>query len=238
MDAWKLEPSHDHGLSLSQRARSVRREAGLVESLSRLSCSAVISIYLRVYHRLSIQGREHLPRAGPFVMVANHASHLDALVLTAAVPLRLRDQLFPIAAGDTFFKTPLTGLAATVLINALPMWRRNAGAHALADLRERLVEQRCAFLLFPEGTRTRDGQMGMFKAGLGMLVAGTAVPVVPCRLSGTFEALPADRRWPRPAKVRLRIGRPMVFEQVANDREGWMKIAAESRDAVKALGEM
>lgn len=75
-------------------------------------------------------------------------------------------------------------------MNALPIWRKNCGAHSLADLRERLLNGRSVYILFPEGTRTRTGAIGKFKPGLGRLVAGTNVPVVPCHLRGTFAALP------------------------------------------------
>ena len=234
MDAWKLEPAHDHGLPLGERVKSVRREGGLPESAGRSVGSAFTKLYLHGYHRLTINGQQHLPAAGPFVLIANHASHLDALVLASAVPWHMRDQLFPIAAGDTFFTTPLTGLMASVLLNALPMWRRKAGAHALKELRDRLVNDHSAYILFPEGTRTRDGHMGEFKPGLGMLVAGTKVPVVPCHIAGTFEAWPATARLPKPGKLRLSIGEPITFEQTGDDKAGWLEVARVASNRVRA----
>src|SRR5262249_2699248 len=87
---------------------------------------------------------------------------------------------------------------AAIFINALPLWRKAVGAHALDALRDRLVGGDSGYILFPEGTRTRDGQMGAFKPGIGMMVAGTNIPVVPCWIEGAFEALPSDKRLPRP----------------------------------------
>jgi 1-acyl-sn-glycerol-3-phosphate acyltransferase len=187
---------------------------------------------LRGYHRLQIHGRKNLPAQGPFVLVANHASHLDVLVLASALPVRMRPDVFPIAAGDTFFKSPLMAVTSALFINALPIWRDGAVGHALADLRARLASGLCVFLIFPEGTRSRDGAMGAFKAGLGMLVAGTAVPVVPCRIRGAFEALPRGRRFPRPCPIQLTIGQPLRFADVANDRDGWASIARRVETAV------
>ncbi|HVR75256.1 MAG TPA: lysophospholipid acyltransferase family protein [Planctomycetota bacterium] len=184
---------------------------------------------------MEIVGREHIPAAPPFVIIANHASHLDALILAAPLPMRHRDRIFPIAAGDTFFETPLLTAFAALLLNALPMWRRRCGRHAMDDLRRRLVEEPCAYILFPEGTRSRTGEAGAFKAGLGMIVAGTPVPIVPCRLDGTFEALPPHRRFPRPRKLRLVIGKPRVFESASNDRQGWDLIARECEQAFREL---
>jgi 1-acyl-sn-glycerol-3-phosphate acyltransferase len=77
--------------------------------------------------------------------------------------------------------------------------------------------------------------MSAFRAGVGMVVAGTAVPVVPCHLAGTFRALPADRKIPRRARIQLRVGPPRVFAGVANAREGWDAIAQELEQAVRGL---
>ena len=236
MDSWKLEPAEDLGLPLGERLRSVRREHGLVPFLLHLICSAWVRVILALYHRLEIRGRENLPNEGPFILVSNHASHLDTAVLACSLPWRLRVDAFPIAAGDTFFTTPIIAVASAVLINALPMWRKRRGiAHELAELRQRLSSRRYIYIVFPEGTRSRTGEMGPFKSGLGMIVAGTMVPVVPCRLRGTFEALPPGRHVPRPRKIHLNIGQSLRFEDLADNRQGWDEIAARVQAAVSSL---
>jgi len=236
VEDWKLKPARDLGLPLGQRLRSVRRESGLIEGLAHRAWWVVLRSYLGLYHRLTISGIAHVPDRPPFVLVANHSSHLDAMVLAASMNRRLRDHVFPIAAGDTFFETPLLTAFAAYVLNALPLWRRNCGPHALAELRQRLVGEPCAFILFPEGTRSRDGCIAAFKPGLGMIVADTAVPVVPCYLAGAFESLPADRRWPHWHKITLSIGEPLVFESAKNDRAGWLEIARTTEAAVRRLG--
>lgn len=235
MEPWKLQPARDHGLSLGDRLRSVRRESGLVPWLVHLGSWSALHVSFRLFHRLRIEGREFIPQDQSFVMAANHSSHLDALILASCLPLRLRASVYPIAAGDTFFKKPVIAAMSAVFINALPMWRRSAVSHSLAELRARLAAERCAYIIFPEGTRSRDGTMARFKAGLGMLLAGTSVPVVPCRLWGTFEAMGPGRRWPRPGAIRLRIGRPITFADAANDRGGWDGIAERVESAVTGL---
>jgi 1-acyl-sn-glycerol-3-phosphate acyltransferase len=169
------------------------------------------------------------------VLVANHTSHLDALVLAAPLSWRLRDRVFPIAAGDVFFETPLAAAFAVGMLNALPMWRKKSGPRALEQLRRRLVEEPCGYILFPEGARSRDGAMLPFKPGLGMILAGTDVPVVPCHLDGCFQALPANRRLPSRRPIRVRIGAPLTFTGVSNNREGWVHITAALEERVKAL---
>jgi hypothetical protein len=69
-----------------------------------------------------------------------------------------------------------------------------------------------------------------------MLTAGTAVPVIPCYLSGVFQAFPANAHWPRPWKIRLSVGHPLGFESVPNTREGWEQVASQCREAVLQLG--
>src|SRR4029077_17235425 len=93
-----------------------------------------------VAHRLTIIDGEKLPAHGPFVLAANHCSHLDALALGAALTPRHRERAFPIAAGDVFFQTKVTSTFSAIMLNALPMWRKNCGPTPLARLRGKLQE--------------------------------------------------------------------------------------------------
>ena len=238
MDEWKYEPAKDQHLAPEDSLRSVRREAGLVALTTQAAWRVAVRGYLRLYHRLTIHGIEHVPAEPPFVMVANHSSHLDVLSLGAALPWHLRRHAFPIAAGDTFFVTKTTSVFSAMMLNALPMWRKKCGAHAMAELRERLVADRSIYLLFPEGTRSRDGKMGRFKPGLGMILGGADVPIVPCHIDGAFDALPPDGKWPKPHPLTLRIGPPLNFSDQPNDRTGWTAIAERLEAAVAALGEI
>jgi 1-acyl-sn-glycerol-3-phosphate acyltransferase len=235
VEEWKLEPAHDLGLQGLARYRSLSRESGLVESTCRLASWGMIRGLLRFLHGLRVIGRENLPPGPSFVLAANHASHLDALVLGAAVPLAWRDHIFPIAAGDLFFENAGIAALVTTLLNALPIWRRKNTPHQVKALRQRLVEKPSIYILFPEGTRTRDGQMRPFKSGVGMMVAGTPVPVVPCHLHGTFEAFPPGCSIPRIHRITLRIGTPLTFPDVANNHAGWDEIGRAVETAVHGL---
>ena len=235
MEPWKLQPARDTGLTPSERFASVRRESGLLESFAHHVCFSLLRSYFAIAHRLRIIGREKLPAHGPFVLAANHCSHLDALVLGAALIPRHRERAFPIAAGDVFFQSTVTSTFSAIMLNALPMWRKNCGPHALADLRRKLQEEKAVFIIFPEGGRSRTGSMMPFKHGLGMLVAQTNVPVVPCGLTGTFAALPPHGRLPRPTTIKLIIGESLNFAVISNNREGWSQIAQRVEASVRNL---
>lgn len=236
MDAWEHKPAKDHGLTPVARWKSERREGGLSEAFAQFTARILVRIYLRLWHRVRFEGRQNIPRNGPFILSANHASHLDSVLLAQAVPWAIRRKLYPIAAGDVFFETPVIAAFAAWVINALPMWRKKVGRHALDELRTRLIQERCCYILFPEGRREPDGRLLPFKAGLGMMIAGEDIPVVPCFIRGAFEALPRETFPPRPARITVRIGTPLHFPGVPNSREGWERIAAETERAVRDLG--
>ncbi len=234
MPDWQFRPARDQGLTPSQRLRSIGREPGLGGHATASIWRGLAWTYLRTAHDFRVDGRENLPRP-PFVMVANHASHLDALALAAALPPALAGKAFALAAGDTFFTSNAKSAFAAYAINALPVWRSKTSARDIIELRRRLHEDGAVFILFPEGTRTRTGEMSPFKPGIGALVAGTAVPVVPCYLAGAFTAWPPVSRFPRPGPLHLKIGPKLDFSAAGKDRAGLHDVSATCEQAVRAL---
>ena len=85
MDEWKYQPAGDQGLEPTASFRSLKREAGLIASMTQAAWRVAVRAYLRGYHRLRVEGLEHVPVKPPFVMIANHSSHLDVLTLGAAL---------------------------------------------------------------------------------------------------------------------------------------------------------
>ncbi len=237
MHRWLLKPARDIHLSERERLASYDREGGFLSDSVRLLWWTAVRTMLAVWHRFQTSGTEHLPESPSYVLVANHSSHLDALAIASALPLRLRNHIFPLAAGEVFFETPRASAFSAFCLNALPLWRKNCGRHSLEQLQRRLLNEPTVYILFPEGTRSRDGNLQTFKPGVGMLLAGTSIPVIPCHLAGAFEALPPGRSLPRPSTIRLAMGPPIQFDQVANDRDGWVRIAAALEEQVRALSE-
>lgn len=236
MDDWQLKPARDIGTSGLERCSAPYRESGLVESAARLVWWSFLRTSFRIWNRLQIVGRENLPSQPPYVLVANHSSHLDALLLTTLLPIKLRDCTFPLAARDVFFERLSLAKFSATFINSLPVPRGTASRHTLKALRERLESDRCVMILFPEGTRSRTGEPGSFKAGVGMLVAGAPVPVVPCYIDGAFAALPPKRHFVRPSNLRVHIGSPLSFADTKNSRSGWDYCAEHLEKSVFALG--
>lgn len=235
MNTWQYHPARDLPLKHSERVVSLKRESGLGSALLHRPVWAVLRFYMIVFHHMRVVGREHLPTHGAFVLIANHSSHLDALALGAALPAATRDHASPLAAKDTFFTSPVRSTLSAFFLNALPVCRAHCGTHALATLRERLLDDGEALILFPEGTRTRSGRMGPFRQGIGTLVAGTSVPVVPCWIDGAFKAWPPDRRRPTTGRITVIIGPPLQFPQITNDHDGWSEVAAQLETAVHEL---
>jgi len=234
---WILKLRKHYKLPVVQRYQTEQPEIGPLSNIARLMWWSTVRASLKMMHGLEIDGREHLPESPSFVLVANHTSHLDTLALGSVLPLRYRNQLFPVAAGDVFFQSPARAAFSATVLNALPLSRKQCGAHAIRKLRDRLLEESRIYILFPEGSRSRDGNLHHFKSGIGMLAAQTHVPVVPCHLTGTYEAFPPNRTLPRPGKIRVRIGQPRVFSTLPNCRKGWDEVAETLEQDVRKLAE-
>ena len=235
MDSWHYEPTADFDQPPIERLKNFPRQPDLLVYAARSLTNLVIRGVLRVWHRLEVVGREHLPREGSFVMVANHASHLDAPVLLSALPLRKIHRAFPAAASDYFFTNLSKLVFSAVVVNAMPFDRKENPKQSLALCRQLLETPGHILILFPEGTRTTDGAMGRFKPGIGFLVAGTEIPVVPCYLDGGFRAWPKGKWLPRPRKLTLIIGPPVQFADRKPEKEDAVAIAERLREAVVTL---
>ena len=152
----------------------------------------LLALVLRVALRLTVLTCPAARRVrGPVVVVANHASHLDAPLLLTSLPRGVR-RIAVAAAADYFFTSTLRSTLMRWLVGAFPVHReRGAVPQRAADA---LVHAGWSVLMFPEGTRSRDGALGELRPGAAALCARTGVTCLPVRIDGTFDALAVGRR--------------------------------------------
>lgn len=158
--------------------------------------------------RVRVTGREHVPLSGGLLVCANHQSHLDPVL----VGLSLDRRLNYLARENLFDILPLRWLIQS--LNAVPIDRDGLG---LAGLRETLrrLKRREAVLIFPEGTRTHDGEVAPLKPGFVALARRGRVPLLPVAVDGSFDAWPRTRSLPWPAVVHIVIGPPVAPAEFA-----------------------
>lgn len=235
MKKWQYDSAQDLDQTMVERLRHFPREPDMLVYGLRSLVALIIRALLRVYCRFEIVGEEHLRSNRSFVLVANHSSHLDTVCLLSALPLRRLHRAFPAAAADYFFKSVSRTWIATVVANALPFARQNHVRHSLEICAELLANTGNVLIIFPEGTRSTNGTLQEFKPGVGALLGGRDIPVLPCYLDGAARAWPKGSRLPRPRKVRLIIGAPRSYGAIIPDRNSSAAIAAELRAAVQNL---
>lgn len=235
MTEWKYDTEPDLEQSIVDRLRRFPREPDMLVYGIRAMAALAIRAWLCLYHRMEVTGREHLPAEGSFVMIANHASHLDTLAMLAVLPLNKLHRAFPAAAADYFFTSVPRIAIAVMVVNALPFDRQVHSHQTLIVCKELLANPGNALILFPEGTRSTTGEIGPFKRGIGLLLAGTNVPVLPCHIAGAFESWPKGRVLPRPGRLRLTIGAPRNYTALQPGKEAALHICQELRQAVLEL---
>lgn len=157
----------------------------------------------RLFFRLEAEGLEHLPASPPFVIVANHLSDLDPPLLGAALPLALMRRLYWSGDRGRLFASVLARRFCRIA-HIFPVDERAPGS-TLA-MGQRALARGNALIWFPESWRSPDGELQRFLPGIGRLLSEQPVPAVPAFIRGTFEAMPRERRWPRPHPVRIRFG--------------------------------
>jgi long-chain acyl-CoA synthetase len=187
-----------------------------------------------------VLGRGNIPANRNFLVVANHASHVDFGLVGFALG-RLGDDLVVLAAKDYFFNTAARRFLATNFTTLIPFDRERAQLESLDEALARLTEGK-SVLMFPEGTRSPDGLVHEFKSGAGYLALRSGADVLPLLITGTHEVLGKGALLPRRHDVEVRIGGVITHAElraVVESAEGsgaYRKAAEFMRAAVLALG--
>ncbi len=236
MTEWEYHPSPGIDTSIAETLRNFPREPTMLAYAVRSIAALILRGWMRLYHRMSVDGRENFPTTGSYIVVCNHTSHLDTMCLLYSVPLRQIHRTFPAAAADYFFSSLPRSVFSAILINALPFDRELKGAESLTVCSELLKNDGNVLIIFPEGTRTTTGDMARFRSGIGRLVVGTNLPVVPCHLAGGADAWPKGAAFPRPHRLRLRVGEPRTYGHLEKNADSVKEICSDLEERVAKLG--
>jgi len=157
------------------------------------------------YFRWRVYGAENVPLSGGVILASNHASFLDPPLVGSGLK---RDINY--LARESLFRYP--GIGALLRSwNSVPVDRDGGGAKGLKKILDRLLAGG-AIILFPEGTRTKDGKLQPARSGIGLTVIKSTAPVVPVRTFGTFECYSRKWKFHKPHRLVVKYGRQMNFE--------------------------
>lgn len=189
---------------------------------------------MRLLFDLRAHSVNRLPKSGPTIIVANHASDLDPLVLAAALPWEQMQRCWWGGDAVRLFGNPVSRSIARAA-QVFPVDELAPG-RAL-DLGLRILERGDTLIWFPESWRSPDGTLQEFLPGIGVLVARSGATVVPALIQGAFEAMPRDRRWPKLSPIRVHFGLPLPAASLGGIETRPHQIAAALRGAVSRLAE-
>ena len=189
--------------------------------------------FLKLFIGIRVEGAENLPAEDPFLLVANHNSHLDTPLLLSLFPVGRLARIRPVAAADYWLSSAVRRFVARTFFNILPIDRRKTGpggGDALAPMREALARGE-SLVLFPEGTRGDPEVMSRFHSGAARLaVERPEVPVVPVHLKNAGRTLPRGDGLLVPFICELRVGPAIRAQGSAKETQDAME------DAVRRLG--
>lgn len=164
-------------------------------------------VFTLLFFRYRVYGRNRIPAEGPFIIAGNHQSFLDPVFMGIGAKRRL---LF--MARDSLFRSRLFGglIRST---NAIPLSRDKADIGAIKLVLAQLKEGH-GVCLYPEGTRSSDGRITVFKPGFGLLCRRSQAPVVPALVDGAFECWPRHRTLFTPGPIFVWFGEPLPPEEI------------------------
>jgi 1-acyl-sn-glycerol-3-phosphate acyltransferase/long-chain acyl-CoA synthetase len=205
---------------------------------------AMCRLVFRIYCPLRVSGRENLPDS-PFILCSNHSSHLDceALMVASGRPFR---EFAMVAAKHYFFDRRRLQYVINLLLTLIPIerqaTRRQLEEH-VAACRAFIASGGRGLIIFPEGTRTRTGQMQPFKRGPAVVATALELPLVPAYIEGSFQAWPKGRWFIRPHRIQVYFGRPIpapvgVLGETKAAFDAYRQVTAELEQQVISLKEM
>jgi 1-acyl-sn-glycerol-3-phosphate acyltransferase len=184
-----------------------------------------VHAFCRLYFRLDLRGTEHIPADGGLLIVPNHQTYADPPLVT--IPVR-RPVYY--MAWSRLFDIPVFSKLIR-LLRAFPVEIESRDARATREA-VRLLQGGAALMIFPEGERTTDGDVGRFKPGAFRLAVSLGVPVLPVTIAGGFGAWPPGRVLPRPRPITITYHAPLSADAALDPRAAARDLATRTRDAI------
>ncbi len=173
----------------------------------------------KTFFNYRVIGAENMIEEGPCIIAANHCSYLDPPLVGVACKRAIH-----YLARKSLLDVPILGPILPEL-NVIPVDQKNADRSALMGA-IRVIRNGGAVLIFPEGTRSQDGKLQPAQPGIGMIAAKTGAPVVPVRISGSYDAFPKGARVPRIALVKVEISRAIQMAEPGSEaRKNYQDLA-------------
>jgi 1-acyl-sn-glycerol-3-phosphate acyltransferase len=180
----------------------------------------------RLYFGLELRGVEHIPAHGPLVVVPNHQTFADPVLVT--IPIRRRVYYM---AWRRLFQIPVLG-GFIRLLRAFPVDLDARDPAAVREARRRLVDEDAVVMIFPEGGRSKDGTLGRFHMGAFRLAASLGVPALPVTIAGGHESWPPGRRLPRRGRITITYHPPLSIDAGADPRAAARDLAERARAVI------
>ena len=171
---------------------------------------SLFRLMYKLYFRWRVYSPENVPLTGSVILASNHASFLDPPLVGSGLHREIN-----YLARETLFRFPVVG-AILRSWNAVPVDRDGGSPAGLRNILNRL-NKGGGIILFPEGTRTRDGKLQPARSGIGLTVIKSTAPVVPVRVFGTFEAYGRHMKFPKPKRVIVKYGKPIDFTKLREE---------------------
>lgn len=215
-------------------------ESSLVSFFTNNFCVELVRIVIFTFlEKLIIRGvfgvkirpivnRKSLSKA-PVIYIANHASHLDTPAIISSLPLNQRRNLAVAAAEDHFFNKWKTFLLVTSIVNIIPISRRRFCKNNIKNMKS-LLNKGKSILLYPEGSRTRNGKMMPFKNGIGLIVKEMNVPVIPIKIDNAYNLFNYAQKFPKQGEVTVSFGEAIKFNGLSGE-----EIVGKCEEAVRSI---
>ncbi len=180
----------------------------------------IVRILVRAYGGLQITGAENIPATGPVIFAPNHRAHVDppylALISSRPIYFMGKEELFHVPVLKHIIKG----------VGAFPVRRGAADRSALRHAVD-LLKQGACVMIFPEGTRSEDGQLGTAEKGFALIARQTGAAIVPVAIEGTERMLPKGAKFIRRSRVRVTIGKPFFAQAILDAHPGAGKASLE-----------